>query len=983
VAKRRTGTERAIAAPAKPEAPEAIAAAEAITTFPPNECSGGLPAGESFHDVTFAEFKRLNRTIDDLPLPIVFGTFDYERYRRNIKKGGGGKSMVGNLRKAGNTADGSEPSQSLLEFTGGIPVGRQFDASLSDLEQPVFHDVHASDVMKVIASEKVAVGPLKNQVARLALTDADRADLLSQLPVFTEAKVGNRSVVLRILPQDPRNQKPLQSEYTVHSVADFVRTPYVRAVDGSFMRVELDAAQIKDMTQTGQAKLVLGGSKVSIRVDFSAGAGAPDGQGAVFSKIKDGGLRSDGTQTRDTGGTRQGAGAGVPKDRTDTPASSAPPPAPAGSSAGSSGCPPARPRQAALPLALYLPWRHRWVLKGYSRGELLHSLALGPQEDVTIEISTWDRRKRTFEDSAKSEFEQTSEFTETDKDVQSVAREVSNQSELGLTIGAEVGVKVEVVNFSGSSTANARTAIANSSKNNLEILKESVRKASNKLKLQRETKISEATETGIDSKVTRKVRNPNLCHTLTLNYFEVLAHYEIVTEFNREDARLCVLDANPVQAEDFTYRNIRYYESILRRVLLVPELAHGFEAARKLFAQDQMLEARQRNQLNSAAANVLNVAAPEQDKVVVQANRVLAAYAQLSVTRLAVRVEPTLWMAFVPWPVMTLVLLDSGEVQRYMFLRRARAIAPTLFDVLRGFDGSTSADASGAQALAEAIGGMALGTISTGAIGQDKDAMYAVLRSDLDIASPVVFTDIPPDTYAVNDAGLVAALSTFAECIRSAVESKAAEAGKAAMEANQASVQSDYSDKEIAEALESVEALATHLNRYRNYYRTAILTLMPFPDEFQNRLTMLPQVERRVLGFDNHEIALPINAALDTRTQVLFDELVTNNKDLLSTSTRQSVTLPTSGVHVETRLGDCSACEDYLVDLRRLDLRAKDADIDLKRETLAQQKLETQRMQARLDEGDLGDPVCRPAVLKVETVAIQGPKAADDVGLPA
>src|SRR4249919_2997017 len=43
----------------------------ATTTFPPGDCQAGLPASTSFHDVTFAEFKRINRTIDDLPYPIV------------------------------------------------------------------------------------------------------------------------------------------------------------------------------------------------------------------------------------------------------------------------------------------------------------------------------------------------------------------------------------------------------------------------------------------------------------------------------------------------------------------------------------------------------------------------------------------------------------------------------------------------------------------------------------------------------------------------------------------------------------------------------------------------------------------------------------------------------------------------------------------------------------------------------------------------
>jgi len=745
------------------------------------------------------------------------------------------------------------------------------------------------------------------------------------------------------------------------------------------VRVTLSAVQLKSLSTIGQSTVTVGGRKLMLRSRTTSSVEA--GPSTTFSKpiIKDGGSGGDNTDPGNDdgagsgsgsgggGGSGGGAGGSGSGGGTHTrlpppppPPAPPPPPPPPGHAT------PAQPAQTGLPLALYIPWRHRWILKGYSRGELLHSLALGPQEEVTLEISTWDRRKRTFEDSARSEFEQTSEFTDTSKDAQSVMREASSQTELGLTIGAEVGFKVGVVNFNGSSTANAKTALANSSKNNLEILRESVAKASNKLKLERETKVSESSEVGIENKVTRKVRNPNLCHTLTLNYYEVLAHYEIVTEFNRDDARLCVLDPNPVQSEEFTYENIRYYESVLKRVLLLPDLAVGFDAARKLFAQDQLCEARRRNEMCSAVSKVVAVDEPGRVQLRAAAKRAYDTYKALATATLAATVVPSPWMLISPWPVFTLQINDRAKVQKYMYLRRAKSIAPGLFEVLAGMASAPDSDAS-VQALAEALGGTTFSTLSTNAIAQDKDAMYKVLRQDLYVLPLWVFTDIPEDAYAVNDGGLMSMLNTFTEGVRALSQAKELAAGKAAMEANQGAVQTDYSNKEIAEALESVQSLANHLNRYRNYYRTCILTLMPFPDAFQNRLSMLPLIERRVLGFDNNDVALPVNASLDPRTDALFKLLVLDNEELTSSRTVQDVTLPTSGIHVETRLGECCACEDYIDDLRRLDLRAKDADVDLKRETIAQQKVETERMRARLAAGDLDDPIAHPPILRIET----------------
>lgn len=943
-----------------------------VTTFPPGVCSAGLPASTTFHDVTFAEFKRINRTIDDLPIPIVLSQMNdqiisrIEKYAKDRHAGFMQKPLLNAM-------------QSGLTAMGGVPAGRFLDKSLSDLHEPLFTDidVDAEDVYRLIDTGQITLPGAK--AVKVALTDQGKADLLARQPVVVRARVAGQDVLLRLNAGFNASAVPLHNEYNVGAASDFIANPFIEATDGSLLRVSLTAAQVKSLATIGQANITVGGRKLLMRTQSDTGnQGGTVAYSASMQKIKNGGQVTDnndgGTYTvppPNTGGGK-GAGSGTPPPPTGGGTHVPPPPPPNTTGNGTSKGPPA---QNGLPLALYIPWRHRWILKGYSRGELLHSLALGPQEEVTLEISSWDRRKRSVEDSARSEFEQASEFTETSKDAQSVMREASNQTELGLTIGAEVGFKIDVVNFTGSSTANAKTAMANSSKNNLEILRESVAKASNKLKLERETKVSESSETGVENKVTRKVRNPNLCHTLTLNYHEVLAHYEIVTEFNKDDARLCVLDANPVQAEEFTYENIRYYESVLKRVLLLPDLAVGFDAARKLFAQDQLCEARRRNEMCSAVAKVSTVDDSGRQQLAALAQRAYDAYAGLKAARLNAAVVPSPWQILSPWPVMTLLLLNAAEVQKYMYLRRARSIAPHVFDVLADMASNPQSDAS-VQSLAEALGSTTFSTIGTSAISQDKDAMYKVLRQDLGIPAPVIFTDIPEDTYAVNDGGLLSMLNTFTESVRALGQAKELAAAKNAMEANQGAVQTDYSNKEIAEALESVQSLSNHLNRYRNYYRTCILTLMPFPDAFQNRLSMLPMIERRVLGFDNNDVALPVNAALDPRTDALFKVLVLENEELISARTSQQVTLPTSGIHVETRLGECCACEDYIDDLRSLDLRARDADIDLKRETLAQQKVETERLRARLAKGDLDDPASHPPVLRVEMPAPATPAPA-------
>lgn len=959
----------------------AIAALEEqpSTTFPPSACDASLPASTAFHDVTFAEFKRLNRTIDDLPYPLVLSDFDREKY---VKAG------LKNARMLSTAA-------TTLASLGGVPVSQAFAESVSELAQPLFQDVPVANVFETIASGKLTGEATGNKPVKIALSDQDKADLAAGVPVLAHVSLGKGDALLRLVPEVAAQTEPLRNAYEVGSLHDFLRNPYVESVDGGLLRVALDARQLQALKMHGTATTRIGGSDVALRLS----APPQQGSGMVFYAAVPPPPAGSTTTTTGTpppptsGGTVNNSTYPVPPPNTGgyvppPPAGSSgggrtPPPPPSSSGSGTTTPPsyPEPPAQTRLPLALYIPWRHRWILRGYSRGELLHSMALGPQEEVTLEISSWDRRRRSVDDSAQSEFEQSSDFTETSRDAQSVVREASSQTELGMTVSANVGFKVEVVNFSGGTTANARALLTNTSRNNLDILRESVSKAATKLKLQRETKVSESSEYGTEEKVTRRVRNPNLCHTLTLNYHEVLAHYEIETSFNRDEARLCVLDPNPVQAVDFTYENIRYYESVLRQVLLVPGLSPGFDAARKLFAQDQLREAKRRNELANATARLPVVNDDGRQALAAQAQRIVAAFRSLAGSTISTTATLSPWMILIPYPVWTVSIANAGSLQRYMYLRRARAIAPGLFDVLASIS-SDPGSAASIQALAEALGALSTASIATSAIAQDKDAMYKVLREDLGVPPMIPLVDVPDSAYAPNDAGLLAALSTFADLMRAATESEAAAAARAAMEANQAAVQTDYSDKEIAEALEAVQSLAVHLNRYRNYYRTCILTLMPFPDDFQQRLGMLPMVERRVLGFDGDQIALPVRPGADPRTDELFEQLVVENASLVSLRTSQRVTLPTSGIHVESRLGECCACEDYIDDLRDLDLQARRADIALKRASLAQQEAETERRRARMQAGDYDDPVAHTPVLRLEGLPQPATTPASVPGVP-
>lgn len=901
---------------------------EAVTSFPPASCDAGLPASDVLHEIVYGEFKQLNRTVDELPYPLVL-----------LPRAADDTKIAEAISKAPNVYATHASAMTALDAQGGVPVSRAFHRDLRDLKRPLVAELPVRNITPLLNNRRVTLN-YAGGTARAELNDQNVADLVAGLPTTVLAKTAKGDVALKLVqPAAQRDVAPLQNLYEVASADSFIRDPYVAGTDGTRIRVDLNGRQLRALASEGHTTVRLGGHEVTLR---SGGEQtASQSYAASVTSYRSPGLES--TSTRN-----------VPSADAETPV----------------------PVVTQLKLALYVPWRQGWKLRGYSRGELLHALALAPQEEVTIEVSSWDRRKRSFEDSAQSEFEQTTDFTDTEKDSQSVVREVANQSQFGVNFGTQVGAKFEVVSFSGSAGGDARTAINNSTKTSFDTLREATRHASMKLRLQRQTKIGETTEIGTEEKVTRKVRNPNLCHTLLLNYYEVLTHYDIVTEFNRDDACLCVLIPirSRLGAERFTYQTVRYYESVLRRVLLVPSLADGFEAARKLFAQDQLCEARRRSEACNAAKNPGSFQTSDQERLQKQANRIVKAYATLKGANqfLSALVGPPWWQAFVPYPVLTLYLLDKAQFQRWLYVKRARELEPNLFTVL---DALTENNEEGLNNLLEALGTVSdLGALSTQKMAQDQNVLYQVIRRAYLVPPPVIFTDIPGDAYAVSDGGLYATVNGMLDLLSAIAEEAAAKKAKEEMAANQATVQKDWSDKEIAEALEAVDALTEHLNDYRNFYRTAIFKLMPWSDEFEDLLRLYsPLIQRQVLGFVGDSIALPINADLDPRTKELFDELITRNPTLLSMQSVQEVTLPATGVHLENRLGGCSGCEDYIEQIRASDIASKQVDVELKRQTLEQQRLETDRFKKRLDAKDFTDPLTRPTTLRIEQVKEDSP----------
>jgi hypothetical protein len=251
-----------------------------------------------------------------------------------------------------------------------------------------------------------------------------------------------------------------------------------------------------------------------------------------------------------------------------------------------------------LQLAAVVPWVQRWKLLGYSRGKLVQSLTLAPQEETTIEVFTWDRQRRTLDQTSQTDVESSSESDFKRQDSLDTLNELLTGNELNREVGAQFAASYGTsertyVKLDGQGKLSAKDSVNRTARQTGKRLSDMTAKASSRVKTQRSSKITEASEFGSETRVTRKIRNANMCRTLSFDYFELMVSYEVETEPDPEGVVLCMMvtnpfaqEGNPLEIPVFEDRHLRIYDSLLRPALLNGGLAAGFDGARLLSARE-------------------------------------------------------------------------------------------------------------------------------------------------------------------------------------------------------------------------------------------------------------------------------------------------------------------------------------------------------------------------------------------------------------
>lgn len=636
---------------------------------------------------------------------------------------------------------------------------------------------------------------------------------------------------------------------------------------------------------------------------------------------------------------------------------------------------------AGARLAFYLPYRQEWKLLGYSRGRLVNSIPLGPDETQTIEIFTWDRFSRTSDSTTSFELEQSNESSGTRRDTNDISSEVTRQSGFEVTTDAKVGMKLEVVNADFSAGANASTGLNEGDKNARQAVREATSRAATTVRSSRVLKVVETRESGKETRVTRTIHNKNICHTLTMAYFEVLADYRVETALRADAIRLVVLleSASLSKISTFDRAFIRSHERTLTLALLDSTLLPGFDAARFLDARERACA------VLCHGCSCGPTSAPARDS---EWDALAAALQALGVAVGTLRNPVTLRT------IIQSAMVDPTSIpanvqtafHRYIFGKALASKAPGLVPGLAGLNlaAPTPAVANAAQGIIDGLSAEAVDALTTVPPQLASDVwwevwgvVFAVLIDPIatSIATGVVVGALDNGTY--NDAGLLAAIGTVrttyaAWSARQAelrqMDEARVELDRIAAEERALRVLDAFPLRETADNQERLDALVAHLNDPRNidHYRFAVWNERAGSADPQLlALAMAGLTEGAPVGSVDDYLAVPLRIQDGSTLEEFFDQSVATLRKMSPVDVDPHI-LPTAALYVEAVVGECCACEDNIVQREKLELDRLDLANQLT-------EAEVQRRLAMIAAADLSDPATTEASpLLVELVDRSG-----------
>ncbi|KUH93943.1 papain-like cysteine protease family protein [Mycobacterium sp. IS-3022] len=231
-----------------------------------------------------------------------------------------------------------------------------------------------------------------------------------------------------------------------------------------------------------------------------------------------------------------------------------------------------------------------WRADGYSLGDLLYSLPLAPCQKKQIAVIDWDRRTVTARMESRTATESLQATLARDRDISEIISTTLTESMRGGSkaktwsagggFGAFIGPLV--IGGSGGASGSSSTAWQDSARHlaasSLQQVRDRTLQAASSTRSQRSTVVQTVRQGETMRVQTEVVANHNHCHAVTMEYFEVMRHFQVTHEL--ADAQECLFV--PMAVSYFNAdRALRWRESLLT-ALRRPELAGGFDALNRM-----------------------------------------------------------------------------------------------------------------------------------------------------------------------------------------------------------------------------------------------------------------------------------------------------------------------------------------------------------------------------------------------------------------
>lgn len=241
-----------------------------------------------------------------------------------------------------------------------------------------------------------------------------------------------------------------------------------------------------------------------------------------------------------------------------------------------------------------LQFRQTWKADGYSLGDLLYSLPLAPCQKKEIVIVDWERRESAIRTESRRFEERLTARLGHDRGVSEIVKSVLTESVRGgsnsnvwaagggFGLGIPIGPGFLGIGAGGGAGGASSEAWQDSSRalsaSSVQQLRERITQSASALRSQRVSVVQSVRQGETHQVQSEVVVNHNHAHAITIEYFEVLQHFQVHHQL--ASARECLFI--PLLMSEFTDSKTVRWRDELEPFLLKPELADGFDAIERI-----------------------------------------------------------------------------------------------------------------------------------------------------------------------------------------------------------------------------------------------------------------------------------------------------------------------------------------------------------------------------------------------------------------